>query len=129
MLSMVALKCPFWVFGMTRPGIEPKVARANTLTIMPISVTGGHNKIEDPCLLLYLPIVSGRIIEIIFSQVYKRNMKCKQPRAGFDWLVGWLVWFYGASTFIGYLTPSPFYVNNQLYFKQFSLAWIHSWIF
>ena len=33
-----------------------------------------------------------------------------------------LVWFYGISTFLGYLTPNPFYVNNQFYLKQFGLA-------
>ena len=37
-----------------------------------------------------------------------------------------LVWFYGISTFVGYLTPNPFYVTNQFYFKQFSSAWVHS---
>ena len=42
-----------------------------------------------------------------------------------DWLVGWV---YGISTFVGYLTPNTFYVNSQLYFKQFSLAWVHSFI-
>ena len=42
-------------------------------------------------------------------------------------LVG-LVGFYGISTFVGYLMPNPFYVNNQFYFKQFSLAWEHSLI-
>ena len=30
--------------------------------------------------------------------------------------------FCGVSTFVGYLTPNPFYTNNQFYFKQFSLA-------
>ena len=44
------------------------------------------------------------------------------------WLVGWLIgWFgsvYGISNFVGYLTPNPFYANSQLYFKQFSLAWV-----
>ena len=45
------------------------------------------------------------------------------------WLVGWLVgWVYGIATFVGYLTPNPFYVNNQFYLKQFSLAWVHSLI-
>ena len=36
-----------------------------------------------------------------------------------------LVWFgpfYGISTFVGYLMPNPFYVNNQFYLKQFSFA-------
>ena len=37
-------------------------------------------------------------------------------------------WFGGISTFVGYLTPSPFYVNNQFYLKQFGLAWVHSLI-
>ena len=33
------IKYHFWVFGMTRPGIEPRFPGplANTLTIMPIS--------------------------------------------------------------------------------------------
>ena len=44
------------------------------------------------------------------------------------WLIGWLVWFYGISTFVDYLTPNTFYVNNQFYLKQFSLAWVHSLI-
>ena len=36
---------------------------------------------------------------------------------------GWLVgWFYGISTFVGYLTQIHFYANS---FKQFSLAWQH----
>ena len=30
--------------------------------------------------------------------------------------------FYGISTFLGYLTPNPFYANNQFYFKQFRLV-------
>ena len=40
--------------------------------------------------------------------------------------VGWLFGFYGISTFVGYLMS--FYTNNQFYFKQFSLAWVHSLI-
>ena len=43
-------------------------------------------------------------------------------------LDGWLVGFYFISTFVGYLTPNPFHVNNQFYFKQFSSAWVHSLI-
>ena len=42
----------------------------------------------------------------------------------FSWLFG----FYGISTFVGYLTPNPFYTNNVFYFKQFSLAWVRSLI-
>ena len=44
-------------------------------------------------------------------------------------LIQGLVWFggfYGISTFLGYLTPNPFYVTNQFYFKQVSLPWVHS---
>ena len=40
--------------------------------------------------------------------------------------VGWLVEFYGISTFVGYLMQNPFYTNNQFYFKQFNLAWVHN---
>ena len=39
-----------------------------------------------------------------------------------------LLGFYGISTFVGYLTPNPFFVSNQFYFKQFNLAWVHSLI-
>ena len=42
MLSKEASSTIFWVFGMTRPGIEPNSPRApvNTLTIMPMSGIG-----------------------------------------------------------------------------------------
>ena len=40
----------------------------------------------------------------------------------------WVFWFYGISTFVGYLMPIYFYTNNQFYFKQSSLAWVHSLI-
>ena len=36
--------------------------------------------------------------------------------------VGWFVWFYGISTFVGYLRQIHFYVNDLFYWKQFSLA-------
>ena len=54
-------------------------------------------------------------------------MQERALRMSTRWLIGWLG-FYGISTFVGYLTPSPFYVNNQFYLKQFSLAWVHSLI-
>ena len=31
------------------------------------------------------------------------------------WLVGWLVGFYGISTFVGYLTPNPFLCKSVLF--------------
>ena len=37
-------------------------------------------------------------------------------------LFGWLVWFYGISTIVGYLMQNTFYTYTQFYFKQFSLA-------
>ena len=37
-----------------------------------------------------------------------------------------LVLFYGTSTIVGYLIPIIFYTNKQFYFKQFSLALVHS---
>ena len=42
------------------------------------------------------------------------------------YLVGWLVGFYELSTIVDYLMPNPFLYKNQFYFKQFSLAWVHS---
>ena len=54
-------------------------------------------------------------------------MSFEQELVKVGWLVGWLFGFYGISTFVGYLTPNPF-LYNQFYFKQFSLAWVHSLI-
>ena len=34
----------------------------------------------------------------------------------------WFVGFYGISTFVGYLMPNPFFVNNLFYLKQLTLA-------
>ena len=34
-------------------------------------------------------------------------------------VVGWLFGFYDVSTFVGNLTPNPFYSNSQFYFEQF----------
>ena len=40
------------------------------------------------------------------------------------WLVGWLVWFYGISTFVGYLTPNLFLCKLSALFQtiQFSTS-------
>ena len=43
-------------------------------------------------------------------------------------LVGKLFGFNGISTSVNYLMPNPFHTNNQFYFKEFSLAWVHSLI-
>ena len=36
--------------------------------------------------------------------------------------------FYSISTFVAYVMPNPFLYNNHLYFKQFSLSYVHSLI-
>ena len=33
-----------------------------------------------------------------------------------------LVWFYGISTFVGYLMPNPIYTYKQFYLKHFSFT-------
>ena len=43
-------------------------------------------------------------------------------------ITSWLVGFYGTSTFVGYLMLNLFYTKYQFYFKQFNLAWVHSFI-
>ena len=30
------------------------------------------------------------------------------------WLVGWVGGFFGISSFVGYLTPNPFYANSSI---------------
>ena len=57
----------------------------------------------------------------------ERERERGRERIHICWLVGSFV-FYGISTFVGYLSPNPFHTNNQFYFKQFSLAWVHSLI-
>ena len=37
-----------------------------------------------------------------------------------------LVWVYGISTIEGYLMPDLFYIYKQFYFKDFTLALVHS---
>ena len=46
----------------------------------------------------------------------------------FCFVLVWFFWFYGISTFVSYLTLNPFLCYNQFYFKQFSLARVHSLI-
>ena len=43
-------------------------------------------------------------------------------------MVGWLVGFYGISTFLSYLRQIHSYANSQLCFKQFSLAVVQNLI-
>ena len=38
------------------------------------------------------------------------------------WLVGWLVRFYGISTFVGYLMPNPFLYKKSVLFKTIQLS-------
>ena len=47
-------------------------------------------------------------------------------KSNVGWLDGWIVGFYGISTCVGYSKPNLFLC--QFYFKQFSLAWVHSLI-
>ena len=40
--------------------------------------------------------------------VFLEVLEISSPLAALDWLVGWLVGFYGIPPFLGYLTPNPF---------------------
>ncbi len=58
-------------------------------------------------------------ILIQISEIHSDNIiRTKDWFYIFNWFgLVWfgLVWFYGISTFVGYLTPNPFYVNNLFY--------------
>ena len=74
-------------------------------------------------ILLYEYHTQGRLTTLLgglrsILTVYPAEGKIPLSKKG-------LVWFYGISTFVGYLIPNPFFVNNQFYFKQFSLARVH----
>ena len=71
-----------------------------------------------------------RIIDSIFDddKYTTKKVSLSSLKKKEKWLWLWLVGFYGISTFVGYLTPNPFYAISQLYFKQFSLTWVHSFI-
>ena len=58
-------------------------------------------------------------VMFILQSLLVCGAKKKIAQKKFSWLV---CWFYSLSTFVGYLTPNPFYVNNLFYLKQFSLA-------
>ena len=45
---------------------------------------------------------------------------------GSFWFI--LVGFYSTTIIVSYFMPNPFYTYKQFYFKQFSLAQIHSLI-
>ena len=43
-------------------------------------------------------------------------------------LVGWLVWFFGISTFVGHLMPSPFYTyKSKIWFLNTYFRYIFKW--
>ena len=55
-----------------------------------------------------LPCFFGHIVQAEFYR-FEFSFPSRRPLAYFilAWLVGWLVEFYGISTFVGYLTPNP----------------------
>ena len=64
------IKYIFWVFGMTRPGIELRSPwpLANTLTIMPMSgIPSGHPRLKLPTLLTQeIFIRFGRVSQVLW---------------------------------------------------------------
>ena len=59
----------------------------------------------------------------------KKGLRGKRMQPFFHFPdVGWLLRFYGISTFVGYLTPNSFFVNSQFYWKQSGLASVHIFI-
>ena len=95
-------------------------SRAKTQSVYLIS----HYSIKMFFLSFFLSFFS-----FLFIHCYESFKQCmiytilipRDMPMSFD-LVGWLVGFYGISTFVGYLMPIPFLYKNQFYFKQFRLA-------
>ena len=57
-------------------------------------------------------------MQIIFKQIGLTKTLSPNRFYPFDWLV-WFVGFYGMSTFVGYLTPNPFFnANNQFFLNN-----------
>ena len=88
-------------------------------------------------LLQSLTTISSLFLRIFLSFWIENFLRIVDPLyvvISFGWylfqflMVGWLVGFDGISTFVGYLALNPFLMNNQFYFKQFSLAWVQSLI-
>ena len=73
---------------------------------------------------LYISIHSEKKIihKYIKWKKHKKN-KIKENKIK-ERLVGWLVGFYGISTFVGYLTPNPFLYKESVHFQtiQFSMS-------
>ena len=62
-------------------------------------------------MLLKLETIRTRISEIIWLQKdinFLEHPVFETEFSLFDWLVGWLVWFYGISTIVDYLMPNLF---------------------
>ena len=80
--------------------------------------------------------VCGCVLPKVFLYIF--NQRAKKTKAEklyvyervsmFDCLFVCLFRFYGISTFLGYLKLNPFYTNKLFYFKQSSLASVHSLI-
>ena len=57
--------------------------------------------------------VSDFVVMSIFDSVQRLDIEITKMDGGsellllFVWSIGWFVWFYGTSTFVGYLTPNP----------------------
>ena len=66
--------------------------------------------------LLYSKMILFKETLLIFMELQEFGV------IDFSLWIGWLVGFYGISTFAGYFMPNHFYTNKQFYFKQFSLA-------
>ena len=95
--------------------------------IQPINGQGYNSDIPRPdAPVIYIgafPILTSRpgrssiYNNISWSQNFQllnKKMSCT------SFVIFGLVWFYGISTIVGYLTPNPLYTYKQFYVKQFS---------
>ena len=65
--------------------------------------------------------ITKPLFNVYLNHTSKVNFKKKTDiKDGLVWFG--LLGFSGISTFVGYLTPNPFYVQYLFYLKQFSLA-------
>ena len=114
--------------GLRRPGSD--VSKGVLCIPQSSKITGLS---QSDCLVSYLGHSLGEsYLSAEMQSVYSAD---QANWVSFSWVITSFIWFvclfgfYGISTFEFYLMPNQFHTNKQFYFKQFSLASVHSFIF
>ena len=129
MLSEQVSSTLFWVFGMTRPGIEPLSPWPLPKTL-PTRTMGDTNekKLFFQLLVLRIPHFSLRFVLLgwVFLHINRcRFFNAKSSLCGYIKYIWFgLGWFYGILTIVGHLMPNRLYTYIS---NVYDLVWVGFW--